>query len=331
VSIEDTAEVDLWGSVKELHSAFSNLVSNAIRYTPAGGRIAIRFERDADGGATLSVEDTGYGIPASHLPRITERFYRVSTSRSRESGGTGLGLSIVKHVLNLHQARLDIDSEVGRGSRFSCHFGRERVRSRTLDDFEAAYAVDRAAPRVFRMTDKRRSAAHSNVRPSAGGPAERARDDDALRDASLYLNRELSQLDFNFRVLAQAQDPAVPLLERLRYLCISCTNLDEFFEIRAATVRQAQEFGVPPAADGIPHPLLLKQIHQRAAQLVEAQYDCWNDVLRPALSDAGVRVLHRQHWTRGISAGCARISATKSCRCCRRWGSTLASVPEDSQ
>ncbi|MBP6748553.1 MAG: phosphate regulon sensor histidine kinase PhoR [Xanthomonadaceae bacterium] len=136
VSIEDTAGVDLWGSVKELHSAFSNLVSNATRYTPAGGRIAIRFERDADEGATLSVEDTGYGIPASHLPRITERFYRVSTSRSRESGGTGLGLSIVKHVLNLHQARLEIDSEVGRGSRFSCHFGRERVRSRTLDDFD---------------------------------------------------------------------------------------------------------------------------------------------------------------------------------------------------
>jgi polyphosphate kinase len=121
-------------------------------------------------------------------------------------------------------------------------------------------------------------------------------DHDALRDPSLYLNRELSQLDFNFRVLAQAQDSSVPLLERLRYLCISCTNLDEFFEIRAATVRQAQDFGVPAAADGIPHPLLLKQIHERAAQLVEAQYDCWNDVLRPTLSEAGVRVLHRQHW-----------------------------------
>ena len=78
----------------------------------------------------LEVVDTGYGIPAAHLPRITERFYRVSTSRSRESGGTGLGLSIVKHVLNLHQARLEIASEVGRGSTFSCHFGAERVRSR---------------------------------------------------------------------------------------------------------------------------------------------------------------------------------------------------------
>lgn len=146
------------------------------------------------------------------------------------------------------------------------------------------------------MTDKRRTSTTANDRASMGKDADRKHEHDALRDPSLYLNRELSQLDFNFRVLAQAQDPTVPLLERLRYLCISCTNLDEFFEIRAATVRQAQEFGVPPAADGIPHPLLLKQIHQRAAQLVEAQYDCWNEVLRPALSDAGVRVLHRQDW-----------------------------------
>jgi two-component system phosphate regulon sensor histidine kinase PhoR len=136
ITVEDAAGVDLWGSIKELHSAFSNLVSNAIRYTPADGRIAIRFAREADGGACLSVEDSGYGIPAAHLPRITERFYRVSTSRSRESGGTGLGLSIVKHVLNLHQARLEIESEVGRGSRFSCHFGQERLRERdpNLDD-----------------------------------------------------------------------------------------------------------------------------------------------------------------------------------------------------
>ena len=130
VKIEDTAVVDLWGSTKELHSAFSNLVSNAVRYTPAGGSIAIRFARSEDGGAVLAVEDSGYGIPAAHLPRITERFYRVSTSRSRESGGTGLGLSIVKHVLQLHQARLQIRSEVGRGSTFSCHFGGERVHAR---------------------------------------------------------------------------------------------------------------------------------------------------------------------------------------------------------
>ena len=134
VDVEDGAQLDLFGSARELHSAFSNLVANAVRYTPVGGRIRIVLstERDADGarGLVLSVSDTGYGIPASHLPRITERFYRVSNSRSRDSGGTGLGLSIVKHVLHLHQARLGIESEVGTGSTFSCHFGAARVRER---------------------------------------------------------------------------------------------------------------------------------------------------------------------------------------------------------
>ena len=129
IRVEDNAQVDLWGSTKELHSAFSNLVSNAVRYTPAGGSIAIVFAREGHG-AVLSVRDSGYGIPGAHLPRITERFYRVSTSRSRESGGTGLGLAIVKHVLGLHQARLEISSEVGRGSTFSCHFGPDRVHPR---------------------------------------------------------------------------------------------------------------------------------------------------------------------------------------------------------
>ena len=127
--VQDEAGCDLWGSNKELHSAFSNLVSNAVRYTPVGGTITLRFYREGDG-VVLSVRDTGYGIPQSHLPRITERFYRVSTSRSRESGGTGLGLSIVKHVLNLHQARLEIESEVGNGSTFSIHFNPERVHPR---------------------------------------------------------------------------------------------------------------------------------------------------------------------------------------------------------
>ena len=130
ISVADEARVDLWGSTKELHSAFSNLVANAVRYTPADGEINVRFSRDADGGATLSVRDTGYGIPAAHLPRLTERFYRVSTSRSRESGGTGLGLAIAKHVLGLHDARLDIASDVGKGSTFACRFGPARVRPR---------------------------------------------------------------------------------------------------------------------------------------------------------------------------------------------------------
>jgi len=127
--VQDEAGCDLWGSNKELHSAFSNLVSNAVRYTPVGGTITLRFYREGEG-AVLAVRDTGYGIPQAHLPRITERFYRVSTSRSRESGGTGLGLSIVKHVLNLHQARLEIESEVGQGSTFSIHFNPERVHPR---------------------------------------------------------------------------------------------------------------------------------------------------------------------------------------------------------
>ena len=120
------ADADLKGSPKELHSAFSNLVSNAVRYTPAGGRIEITWEL-RDGHAVFSVSDTGQGIAPNHLPRITERFYRVSSSRSRDTGGTGLGLSIVKHVLQLHQARLTIDSEVGVGCTFACHFGAERV------------------------------------------------------------------------------------------------------------------------------------------------------------------------------------------------------------
>ena len=126
VGVEIESSHDLRGSTKDLHSAFSNLVSNAVRYTPAGGRITLRWESDALG-ARLSVIDTGQGIPAQHLPRLTERFYRVSTSRSRETGGTGLGLSIVKHVLQLHQARLEITSELGVGSVFSCVFGPERL------------------------------------------------------------------------------------------------------------------------------------------------------------------------------------------------------------
>ncbi len=121
-------------------------------------------------------------------------------------------------------------------------------------------------------------------------------DQDPLADPGLYFNRELSQLDFNFRVLAQAQDTDVPLLERLRFLCISCTNLDEFFEIRAATVRHAQDFSLPVAADGLTPATLMKRIHDRAAELVEGQYRCWNQQLRPALDQAGVRVIGRDAW-----------------------------------
>ncbi|MGH8212834.1 MAG: phosphate regulon sensor histidine kinase PhoR [Rhodanobacteraceae bacterium] len=127
IALEDKAHCDLRGSPRDLHSAFSNLVSNAVRYTPDHGRITIRWQREHDGGARFSVTDTGYGIPAQHIPRLTERFYRVSSSRSRATGGTGLGLSIVKHVLALHQARLEIVSDPGRGSTFACVFAAGRV------------------------------------------------------------------------------------------------------------------------------------------------------------------------------------------------------------
>ena len=111
----------LWGNPGELHSAFGNLVSNAVRYTPEGGTITLRWRADGER-LVFSVSDTGIGIPREHLPRLTERFYRVDRGRSRGNGGTGLGLAIVKHVLARHRARLDIQSEPDRGSTFSVQF-----------------------------------------------------------------------------------------------------------------------------------------------------------------------------------------------------------------
>jgi two-component system, OmpR family, phosphate regulon sensor histidine kinase PhoR len=116
----------LRGSREELRSAFGNLVSNAIRYTPAGGSIHVHWRVDERGGA-FSVEDTGIGIASEHLPRLTERFYRVDRSRSRETGGTGLGLAIVKHVLLRHQARLSIESQPAQGSTFTAWLPASRV------------------------------------------------------------------------------------------------------------------------------------------------------------------------------------------------------------
>ncbi|MEW6331100.1 MAG: phosphate regulon sensor histidine kinase PhoR [Pseudomonadota bacterium] len=128
VTVEAERDLQLLGSREELLSAFSNLVNNAVRYTPAGGRIALAWKAAPDGGASFSVRDTGEGIALEHIPRLTERFYRVDTARSRASGGTGLGLSIVKHVLLRHDARLDIESEPGAGSSFTCCFPPARVR-----------------------------------------------------------------------------------------------------------------------------------------------------------------------------------------------------------
>ena len=109
--------IRLRGSRDELRSAFGNLVSNAIRYTPSGGHIVLSW-REQDDGAVFEVQDSGIGIAPEHLPRLTERFYRVDRSRSRETGGTGLGLAIVKHVLMRHQGRLQVESEEGQGSAF---------------------------------------------------------------------------------------------------------------------------------------------------------------------------------------------------------------------
>jgi two-component system phosphate regulon sensor histidine kinase PhoR len=123
---EADAQCDLRGSEPELVSAFANLVANAVRYTPAGGTVRITWKAMAQG-AEFAVEDTGIGIEAKHIPRLTERFYRVDRGRSRDAGGTGLGLAIVKHSLNRHQAQLEIRSTPGVGSRFAAKFPAGRV------------------------------------------------------------------------------------------------------------------------------------------------------------------------------------------------------------
>ncbi len=130
ITLDADASLNVMGAAEELHSAFSNLVSNAIRYTPQGGDIAISWHRQTKSGvqtAIFSVKDSGIGIEQKHIDRLTERFYRVDRSRSRQTGGTGLGLSIVKHILIRHQAKLEIKSEIGDGSTFSVVFPKERL------------------------------------------------------------------------------------------------------------------------------------------------------------------------------------------------------------
>ncbi len=116
----------LKGNLQEIRSALGNLVSNAVRYTPEGGEITLAW-RERNGEGVFAVTDTGEGIAAEHIPRLTERFYRVDRSRSRETGGTGLGLAIVKHVLTRHGARLDIQSIPGKGSTFAALFPSQRL------------------------------------------------------------------------------------------------------------------------------------------------------------------------------------------------------------
>ena len=126
INIRIDSSARLLGSESEIHSAFSNLVDNAAKYTPAQGSIEMRWWTDDDG-AHFSVTDTGIGIQAEHIPRLTERFYRADPGRSRATGGSGLGLAIVKHVLQRHAALLEIESAMGTGSTFTCHFPAHRV------------------------------------------------------------------------------------------------------------------------------------------------------------------------------------------------------------
>jgi two-component system phosphate regulon sensor histidine kinase PhoR len=128
ITVARADDVSIAGSQAELHSAVTNLVSNAVRYTPESGRIDVGWRLLADGTGEISVTDTGPGIAREHLPRLTERFYRVDGSRSRDTGGTGLGLSIVKHVVQRHGGELEIQSEPGKGSCFRLLLPAARVR-----------------------------------------------------------------------------------------------------------------------------------------------------------------------------------------------------------
>ncbi len=126
IELEADEDLCLRGEEHVLRSAFANVLFNAVQYTPGGGTIRMRWYADADG-AHFEVEDNGIGVPPAHIPRLTERFYRVDKGRSRATGGTGLGLAIVKHALNRHGGRLRVRSEVGVGSTFTCDLPTARV------------------------------------------------------------------------------------------------------------------------------------------------------------------------------------------------------------
>lgn len=127
ITLDAVSDVNISGAVEELHSALGNLVSNAVRYTPEGGHIQLGWKLRGND-AVFSVQDDGIGIEQKHIDRLTERFYRVDRSRSRGTGGTGLGLSIVKHILGRHQAKLEIESTLGKGSTFRVVFPANRIR-----------------------------------------------------------------------------------------------------------------------------------------------------------------------------------------------------------
>jgi two-component system, OmpR family, phosphate regulon sensor histidine kinase PhoR len=127
IVVQSESQAALRGNAAEIETVVSNLLSNAVRHTPPGGSVRLRWLDSESGGATLAVEDTGEGIAEEFIPRLTERFFRVDRGRSRDDGGTGLGLAIVKHILTRHDAELEIRSTPGEGSRFLCHFPERRV------------------------------------------------------------------------------------------------------------------------------------------------------------------------------------------------------------
>ena len=127
IEIDINSDIHLKGNATELHAAFSNLIFNAINYTPEDGIVKIKWGLNKYGGATFQIKDNGEGIASHHIARLTRRFYRVDSDRSRQGGGTGLGLAIVKHVLERHSAQLEIDSSVGVGSEFRCLFPQDKV------------------------------------------------------------------------------------------------------------------------------------------------------------------------------------------------------------
>ncbi len=133
IELEGGADAEIAASEPEMFSAVTNLLNNAVRYTPQGGRIDLRWLWRSDGGAEIEVSDSGIGIAREHLARLTERFYRVDGSRSRDTGGTGLGLSIVKHVAQRHGGEIELHSEPGKGSVFKLVLPALRVRHKTIE------------------------------------------------------------------------------------------------------------------------------------------------------------------------------------------------------
>jgi two-component system phosphate regulon sensor histidine kinase PhoR len=127
IELTMTTDANLLGDAQELQSAFTNLLVNALKYSPATSQVKVGWHRRQDGAPYLEVQDAGEGIAAADIPRITERFYRADVKRNHKVIGTGLGLAIVKHVLVRHDAKLEIDSQLGKGSCFRCYFSRERI------------------------------------------------------------------------------------------------------------------------------------------------------------------------------------------------------------